>query len=66
MLGEETNDDQLATNAYMILQGKGGTLSDKQMNFAQDIFTTYRMLMQIDQMDKQFNTKLPLDSNRLK
>ena len=66
MLGEETNDDQLATNAYMILQGKGGTLSDRQMNFAQDIFTTYRMLMQIDQMDKQFNTKLPLDSNRLK
>jgi hypothetical protein len=56
-LGEETNDDQLATNAYMVLQGKGGTLSDRQMNFAQDIFTTYRMLMQIDQMDKQFNAK---------
>jgi hypothetical protein len=41
----------------MVLQGKGGTLSDRQMNFAQDIFTTYRMLMQIDQMDKQFNAK---------
>ena len=66
MLGDETNDDQLATNAYMILQGKGGTLSDRQMNFAQDIFTTYRMLMQIDQMDKQFNTKIPADTNKLK
>jgi hypothetical protein len=56
-LGDETSDDQLATNAYMLLQGKGGTLSDKQQEFTQDIFTTYRMLMQIDQMDKQFAPK---------
>ena len=56
-LGEISSDDQLASNAYMLLQGKGGTLSDKQMNFTQDIFTTYRMLMQIDQMDKQFSGK---------
>ncbi len=56
-LGDETSDDQLATNAYMILQGKGGTLSDRQQQFTQDIFTTYRMLMQIDQMDKQFSSQ---------
>jgi hypothetical protein len=61
-LGDESSDDQLATNAYMILQGKGGTLSDRQMGFAQDIFTTYRMLMQIDQMDKQFSAKPAVDS----
>ncbi|HMH34041.1 MAG TPA: hypothetical protein VK543_13470, partial [Puia sp.] len=55
-LGEETmSDDQLANNAYQLLQGKGGSLADKQMQFVQDIFTTYRMLMQISQMDKQFN-----------
>lgn len=64
-LGDETSDDQLATNAYMILQGKGGTLSDRQMQFSQDIFTTYRMLMQIDQMDKQFSAKPAVD-NKLK
>ncbi len=46
----------------MLLQGKGGTLSDRQMQFTQDIFTTYRMLMQIDQMDKQFNGKPALDT----
>ena len=57
-LGDETSDDQLATNAYMILQGKGGTLSDRQQQFTQDIFTTYRMLMQIDQLDKQFTANL--------
>jgi hypothetical protein len=64
-LGDETSDDQLATNAYMILQGKGGTLSDRQQQFTQDIFTTYRMLMQIDQMDKQYSAKPPAD-NKLK
>ncbi len=61
-LGDEASDDQLGQNAYMLLQGKGGTLSDRQMQFTQDIFTTYRMLMQIDQMDKQFNGKPALDT----
>jgi len=61
-LGDETSDDQLGQNAYMLLQGKGGTLSDRQLQFTQDIFTTYRMLMQIDQMDKQFNGKPALDT----
>jgi Protein of unknown function (DUF2723) len=56
-LGDETSDDQLATNAYMILQGKGGNLSDRQQQFTQDIFTTYRMLMQIDQLNREFTTK---------
>jgi hypothetical protein len=65
-LGDETSDDQLATNAYMILQGKGGSLSDRQQQFTQDIFTTYRMLMQIDQMNKEFSGKPVLDSLRRK
>ncbi len=60
-LGDETSDDQLATNAYMELQGKGGNLSGRQEQFKQDIFTTYRMLMQIDQMEKQYTPKLPAD-----
>ncbi len=64
-MGDETSDDQLANNAYMILQGKGGNLSDRQMEFAQDIFTTYRMLMQIDEMDRQYNKK-PAIQNSLK
>ena len=64
-LGDESSDDQLATNAYMLLQGKGGQLSDRQQQFTQDIFTTYRMLLQIDQMDKQFSGKPAVD-NKLK
>jgi len=56
-LGDDGNisDDQLANNAYMLLQGKGGNLAEKQAPFAQDIFLTYRMLMQIAEMDKQYN-----------
>jgi hypothetical protein len=65
-LGDESSDDQLATNAYMLLQGKGGQLSDRQQQFTQDIFTTYRMLLQIDQMDKQFSGKPAIDSLKLK
>ena len=41
-------DEQLAINANMVLQNKGGNLSDVQARyFAQDILSTYRMLMQI-------------------
>jgi hypothetical protein len=71
-LGEENmSDDQMANNAYMIVQGKGGTLSDRQMEFAQDIFTTYRMLMQLAEFDREFGPEtqkgieknLPMISN---
>jgi hypothetical protein len=56
-LGDEVmNDDQLANNAYAILQNKGGTLSDRQMEFVQDIFTSYRMLFQIADWEKQYET----------
>jgi hypothetical protein len=50
-------DEQLAVNAQMLLQGKGNNLSDIQAKyFANDILSTYRMLMQIDQMEKQNST----------
>jgi hypothetical protein len=47
-------DEQLAISAQMALQNKGGTLSDRQQDFTQDIYTTYEMIMQIDQMEKQY------------
>ena len=54
-LGDDMTDEQLAQNAYMVLQNKGGTLSDKQAAFAQDIVMTFRLQMQIADMDKQFS-----------
>jgi len=57
-LGDEVmTDDQLANNAYGILQNKGGNLSEKQGEFVQDIFTSYRMLFQIAQWEQQFDAK---------
>jgi len=56
-LGEEANipDEQLANEAYNYLQGKGGNLSDRQSYFAQDIVLTYRLLLQIADIDRQYN-----------
>jgi hypothetical protein len=46
-------DDQLAINAEMTLQNKGGNLSELQAKyFAQDIVSTYRMLLQVTAWDK--------------
>jgi hypothetical protein len=59
-LGEENmSDDQLANNAYQLIQGKGGNLSDRQLQFAQDIFTTYRMLLQMAEWEKQYGPPVP-------
>jgi len=51
-------DEQLAINANMIMQNKGGTLSDLQQKyFTQDILSTFRMQMQLAQWEQQNKTK---------
>ena len=48
------SDEQLAINAQMALQGKGGNLSDLQAKyFAQDILSTYQLLAQMDALEKK-------------
>jgi len=63
-LGESMPDEQLAINAQMIAQGRGGNLSDKQAGFASDIVSSFQMLMNLNDWDKQFgnaaqNTQRP-------
>ena len=53
-LGDPMPDEQLAINAQMVTQNKGGNLSDRQMQFAQDIISTYQILMQITEWEKQY------------
>jgi len=53
-LGEPMQDEQLAINAQMAMQGKGGNLSDKQAQFANDILSSYQMLLQLEGWQKQF------------
>jgi hypothetical protein len=54
-LGDESvNNDNLAMNAAGYLNNKGGVLSEKQEVFAQDIVSSYQMLMQMGDWEKQF------------
>lgn len=59
-LGEPMSNEQLAINAQMALQGKGGNLSDRQGgSIAQDILSSFQMLLQLDDWDKQFGHAKP-------
>ena len=58
-LGDNMPDEQLAINAQMVSQNKGGNLSDKQMEFVQDILYSFQMLGQLDEWDKQYVKKIP-------
>lgn len=58
-LGEAMSDEQLAINAQMAMQGKGGNLSDKQAGFAQDILSSFQMLMQLTEWQKHYTGAAP-------
>ena len=58
-LGDNLNNEQLAINAQMLVQNKGGNLSDKQIGYAQDILSSYQLLLEIDDWEKQFGSKPP-------
>jgi hypothetical protein len=51
--GQSMTDEQLAISAQQAMQGKPNNLSDKQQEFAQDILSTYSLLMQINQLEHQ-------------
>jgi hypothetical protein len=53
-LGDSQPNEQLAVNAQMAEQGKGGNLNEKQIGYVQDILSSYQMLQQLDQWNKQF------------
>ncbi|HLZ86078.1 MAG TPA: DUF2723 domain-containing protein, partial [Puia sp.] len=59
-LGENMTNEQLAINAQMALQGKGGNLSERQGgSIAQDILSTYQMLLQLEDWDRQYGHAKP-------
>ncbi len=51
---EEQPEEQLVNNAYLLLQGKGGEMSNRQLSFVQDIFTTWQLLHQVEEWEKQY------------
>ena len=59
-LGEPMSNESLAIQAQMYLQGKGGNLSNHQDgSIAQDILSSYDMLLRLDDMEKQFGQGKP-------
>ena len=57
-LGDENlSDEQIANNAYQLLQGRGGNLVDDQIPFASDIVSTFQMLHQMDEWEKRTKQK---------
>jgi len=53
-LGDSQPNEQLAVNAQMAAQQKGGNLNDRQIAYTQDILSSYQMLRQLDEWYKQF------------
>jgi hypothetical protein len=57
-LGNENyNPEQIANNAYLLLQGKEGDLSVRQAAFAQDILSSYQLLNQLEKWEQEFQPK---------
>ena len=52
------SDEQLAINAQQALQGKANNLSDKQLEFAQDILSSYQILLQMSELERQYKASL--------
>ena len=54
-LGDEgLTNEQLGMNAFQYLNQRAANLSTKQEGFAQDIASSYQMLNQLDDWEKQF------------
>jgi hypothetical protein len=47
-LGDSQPNEQLAVNAQMAAQNKGGNLNDRQIGYTQDILSSFQMLRQLD------------------
>ena len=65
MLGDQVTNEQLAGDAMNYLQNKPSNISDKQAPFVQDIYSSYQMLLNMDDWQRQFGPPVPksLESN---
>jgi hypothetical protein len=64
-LGDPMSDEQLAVNAQMTKQQKGGNLSDKQGEFIDDILSTFQMTQNLADWEKQYlGPRMPLEDKK--
>ncbi len=53
-LGDDMSNEQLAMQAMAYLNNRGHSLAGSQEVFAQDIYSSFQMLMQLGEWEKQF------------
>jgi hypothetical protein len=57
-LGDDAyTEEQLVTNAYLLMDGKPAVMSGSQRFFITDILSTYQILQRIAQLEKEFEIK---------
>ncbi|MES1224056.1 MAG: DUF2723 domain-containing protein, partial [Bacteroidota bacterium] len=49
---EQMNEEQMVTTAYNMLQGKGGEMPSRQVSFAFDIVSSWQLLQQMENWEK--------------
>jgi hypothetical protein len=49
--------EQLANNAYTLLQGQESGLSNRQAAFARDILSSYQLLQQLAKWEQEYQPK---------
>ena len=59
LLGDQVTNEQLANDAMNYLQNKPNNISDKQVPFAQDIYSSFQMLLNMDEWQKQYGPPVP-------
>jgi hypothetical protein len=60
-LGDDnSNQEQMVNNAWLLTQGKAGDLSSRQAAFAQDILSSYQLLNQLEKWEQDFQPKKAL------
>ncbi|HYF31016.1 MAG TPA: DUF2723 domain-containing protein [Chitinophagaceae bacterium] len=59
LLGDQITDEQIATDAMNMMEGKPNNISDKQLPFIQDIASTYQMLRNVSELETQYGPQKP-------
>jgi len=59
LLGDQVTNDQLASDAMNYLQNKPNNITERQAPFAQDIYSSFQMLLNMDEWHKQFGPPAP-------
>ena len=59
LLGDHTSTEQLVTDAMARMQGRPNNLSNKQDMFVQDIVSSFQMLQNLNDWEKEYGPKTP-------